>query len=135
MLEGHRDEKANPPLVLSWLDPDCLLVMDPGYFSFGWFDQLSDAGIWWVSRLRQQTSYHDLHAVYAQDDVRDALVGLGAYRADRKHLVRLVEFPLGPVGDRYLTRPTHWCSPWGRSRGSTSVARTSSWRSVWSNST
>lgn len=103
----HQNEKADLGRVLAWLERGCLLVMDLGYFSFAWFDQLTDAGVWWVSRLRQQTSYERVHAFYDRDGVLDALIWLGRYRADRsQHLVRLVQFTVGPVTYRYLTNQT-----------------------------
>ena len=48
---------------------------------------------WWVSRLRGKTSYAVIHTFYQRGDTLDALVWLGAHRADRaKHAVRLVQF-------------------------------------------
>ncbi|HLG70059.1 MAG TPA: IS4 family transposase [Chloroflexota bacterium] len=103
----HRNEKATAPRLLSQVATGTLLVFDLGYFSFPWFDHLTDQGLFWVSRLRQKTSYTLCHICYQDETTLDALVWLGAYRADRaKHLVRLVQFRLGPVRYSYLTNQT-----------------------------
>ena len=66
--------------------------------------------MWWVYRLRQQTSYQIAHVYYQKGDTMDALVWLGSYRANRsKHLVRLVTFRVGTVSYRYLTNQR---DPW-----------------------
>jgi Transposase DDE domain len=100
----HQNEKASLPRLLEQFTAGVLLVFDLGYFSFAWFDALTDRQIWWVCRLRQKTSYTLVHVFYEQGDTLDALIWLGAYRADRaKHLVRLVTFRVGPVHYRYIT--------------------------------
>jgi len=100
----HQNEKKSLPSLLDTLAEGILLVFDLGYFSFAWFDALCEREVFWVSRLRQQTSYSVQHIFYQQGDTLDALVWLGAYRADRgKHMVRLVTFRVGTVPYRYLT--------------------------------
>jgi len=100
----HQNEKATAPSLLGRLSAGTLLVCDLGYFSFRGFDTLSDQGVWWVSRLRQKTSYTICHTLYADGPTRDALVWLGVSRADRaRHLGRLVQFRLGPVCSSSLT--------------------------------
>jgi hypothetical protein len=100
----HQNEKKTAPTLLPVLAPGMLLVFDLGYFSFAWFDMLSAQDFWWVSRLREKTSYSLLHTCYQQGATRDCLVHLGAHRANRaQRPVRLVEFQLGAVHYRYLT--------------------------------
>ena len=84
----HQNEKASLPRLLEQLTAGMLLVFDLGYFSFPWFDALTERRVWWVYRLRQQTSYQIAHVYYQKGDTMDALVWLGSYRA------------LPPVGDR-----------------------------------
>ena len=75
-----------------------------GYFGFQWFDDLTDAGYWWVSRLRAGTSYAVIHPYYQDGETFDGLVWLGKHRADRaKHAVRLVQFRVGEHLHAYLT--------------------------------
>jgi hypothetical protein len=81
-----------------------LLVFDLGYFAFAWFDDLTRAGYWWVSRLRQKVTYDVVHTFYDQHGVRDQLVWLGGYRADQAgEMARLVTFPVGSHTQTYLT--------------------------------
>lgn len=99
-----QNEKVAARRMVAALPLGSLLLADLGYFGFAWFDWLTDQGLWWVSRLRAKTSYTVVHTFYHQGPTHDALVWLGAYRADRtKHLVRLVEFEVGATHYRYLT--------------------------------
>lgn len=102
--DARQNEKAAARALVADLPPACLLLFDLGYFAFPWFDELTDAGQWWVCRLRDKTSYEVLHVAYADGETLDALVWLGKHRADRaKHAVRLVQFRRGAVLHRYLT--------------------------------
>lgn len=99
-----QNEKVAARRMVAGLARGSLILADLGYFGFAWFDWLTEQGLWWVSRLRAKTSYTVEHTFYHQGTTRDALVWLGAYRADRsKHLVRLVEFQAGSAHYRYLT--------------------------------
>jgi hypothetical protein len=102
--DPQQNEKAAVRALVVDLPVGSLLLFDLGYFAFPWFDDLTDAGQWWISRLRDKTSYELIHVHYADGETLDALVWLGAYRADRaKHAVRLVQFRRGTVLHRYLT--------------------------------
>jgi hypothetical protein len=73
--------------------PGTLILADLGYFCFSWFDWLSDQGCWWISRVREKTSYTLEHVFLKQGTTLDALIWLGASRSDcTKHLVRLIQF-------------------------------------------
>jgi Transposase DDE domain len=100
-------------LLLEGLPPGSLILADLGYFSFPWFDYLTEQGYWWVSRLKEGVSY-EIKEVLAYDDqtgLLDAIVWLGKYRADRAaHAARLVSFRFHGTQYRYLTnvlRPSH----------------------------
>src|SRR5207237_5663125 len=55
----------------------------------------------------EKTSYTIVHVHYQQGETVDALIWLGAYRADRaKRLVRLVQFRVGKTWYRYVTSQT-----------------------------
>jgi len=102
--EARENDKVAARALLAGLPPGSLVLADLGYFGFQWFDELTDAGYWWVSRCRAKTSYRVLHTYYRDGDTFDGLVWLGAHRADRaKHAVRLVQFRQGGVLYRYLT--------------------------------
>jgi hypothetical protein len=100
----QQNEKVAARALVAGLAAGSLILADLGYFGFAWFDELTAAGLWWVSRLRAKTSYTVLHTFYAHGDTLDALIWLGAHRADRaQHAVRLVQFQQGGVLYRYVT--------------------------------
>jgi len=93
-------------LLLEGLAKGSLILADLGYFSFPWFDYLTGQGYWWVSRLKEKTTYQ-IEQVLAYDDhtgFLDAIVWLGKHRADRAaHPARLLLFSWGGRQYRYLT--------------------------------
>lgn len=100
----HQNEKVAARDLAATLAPGSLVLADLGYFGFAWFDDLTDAGQWWLSRLRAKTSYRIEHVHYQDDQTFDGLVWLGAHRADRaRHLARLVRFRVGAREHAYLT--------------------------------
>jgi Transposase DDE domain len=102
--DPRQNEKVAARGLLDGLTKGALILADLGYFGFAWFDDLTDGGFWWVSRLRAKTSYAVIHAFYARGETFDGLVWLGTYRADRaKHAVRLVQFRHGGTVYRYVT--------------------------------
>lgn len=80
-----------------------LLLFDLGYFSFSFFDTLTEWKLWWVSRYRENTSYQIAHVFYRQREVLDALVWLGTGQKQARHLVRLVRLGDGIGVRMYLT--------------------------------
>lgn len=98
------NEKATARDLLVGLEPGSLILADLGFFAFKWFDDLTDRGYFWVSRLRAKTSYEVIHVFYQRAGVVEALVWLGKYRADRAaHAVRLVQFTRQGKTWAYLT--------------------------------
>lgn len=104
IADPSQNEKVAARNLLAWVAVGSLILADLGYFGFQWFDDLTDRGFWWVSKLRGKTSHEILHTFYDQGETFDGLVWLGKYRADRaKHAVRLVQFRHGAILFRYLT--------------------------------
>jgi hypothetical protein len=102
-----QNEKMIADTLLGHITRGALILMDLGFFSFPWFDQLTREGYYWISRLRQKTSYQILHTFYHQGETLDAIVWLGAYRANRAHYaVRLVTFRVGNTLYQYITNVT-----------------------------
>ena len=102
--EAHQNEKVAARGMLEHVPPRSLILADLGYFAFAWFDDLTQAGHYWISRLRAKTSYTIVHTFYQCEGVLDAIVWLGAYRADRAaHAVRLVSFTRNGKTWAYLT--------------------------------
>ena len=103
----RENERVPARRMIADLPPGSLILTDLGYFSFAWYDDLTDAGQFWIARLRRKTSFTVVHEHWARDGMRDALIWLGAHRADRaKHLVRLIEIRHGRTTRRYLTNVT-----------------------------
>ena len=99
-----QNEKVLARALVADLARDSLVLFDLGYFAFRWFDELTDAGLWYVSRWREGTSYVVLHTYQAGGESFDGIVWLGQYRADRAaEAVRLVRFPHQGTLKAYLT--------------------------------
>lgn len=104
LAEATANCKAHARELLSELQAGVLLLFDRGYLSFPWFDELTERGLWWISRYANQASVQVRHVLYQGDGVLDAIVYLGKYRADRaKYPVRLVQFYSQGHLHRYLT--------------------------------
>jgi hypothetical protein len=100
----NQNEKLLARSLLEAAPRGSLILADLGYFGFAWFDYLTDSGYYWVSRLREKTSYSITHAFFAQADSFDGIIWLGAHRADRAaHAVRLVRFRVGNSTHSYIT--------------------------------
>lgn len=100
----RQNEKVAARDLVRTLPPQSLLLTDLGYFAFPWFDELVEAGYHLISRLREKTSYETVHVFTDQDGVRDELIWLGGYRADKAaHAQRLLTIQHGDTTHRYLT--------------------------------
>ena len=55
-----------------------LVLADLGYFCFRWFDELTDLGYSWISRVKENTSVVVLHTYYEAGETFDRLVWLGS---------------------------------------------------------
>ncbi len=106
-----------------------LLLFDLGYFSFPWFDYLSERGYYWISRYREKTCYQVLHVYYQHGVILDALVWLGSAHGPRAgRAVRLVRFGAGCACTSPMCATPCNC-PWPTSPGSMRGAGISNWRS------
>ena len=102
--DPHQNDKVAARALLAGLPAKSLVLADLQYFAFQWFDDLTEADYYWVSRYRSKTSYEALHTYYRDGDTFDGLIWLGQHRADRaKHAVRLVQFRHRGALYRYLT--------------------------------
>jgi hypothetical protein len=100
----EQNEKVAARALVASLPSQSLILADLGYFGFAWFDDLTAAGHFWISRQRGRTSSEVRQTLYQHGDTRDQLIWLGAHRADRaKYLVRLVQFRVKGRLFRYLT--------------------------------
>jgi hypothetical protein len=102
--ETRQNEKVAARGMLTGLAQGALILADLGYFGFLWFDDLTEGGYFWLSRLRSKTSYEIIHTYYRRGDTFDGLIWLGKYRADRaKHAARLIQFSVNGHLQRYVT--------------------------------
>lgn len=121
-LEAVLDLATKLPVAL-WLDPDpaandkrfldrlrailpprTLLVVDRGFYSFAFFDGLTDHGHGVVTRARALTAGDIERTLVQTPRVRDRIVRLGKYRSNPcRHPLRLVEVEVGGRWQAYLT--------------------------------
>src|SRR5205085_5247597 len=101
--EAVQNCKVHAKAMLKGVAQGTLLLFDLGYFSFEWLDELSQRQLWFVSRLREKTSYTVLHTFYELEEVFDGIVWLGTYQAQAGEAVRLVRFRVGALTLTYLT--------------------------------
>lgn len=105
----HDDPATNDivlaPKLLEWLPRESLIVCDMGYFAFEFFDALTTAGSWCVTRMRSNASYQVKQVLLQRKHVRDQIIQLGIYAhsGQCKHLMRLVEVYVNGQWQRYVT--------------------------------
>ena len=61
--------------LLEGLMPGSLILFDLGYFSFAWFDYLTQMGYCYICRWREKTTYRIIHTYYRHHEILDAVVG------------------------------------------------------------
>ena len=102
--DALRNGKLEALALLEDLPWHSLLLCDLGYFSFPWFDYLTERGFYWISRYREKTCYRLVHVSYQHGVILDAVVWLGSAHGPRAgRAVRLVRFGDGQHLRMYLT--------------------------------
>ena len=89
--------------LLGSVKQGALVLADLGYFCFRWFDELTDRGYSWISRVKENTSVVVLHTYYEVGETFDRLVWLGAWNIKGKYAVRQVQFRQGGELRQYFT--------------------------------
>jgi hypothetical protein len=90
-------------LLLRSMKQGALLLADLGYFGFEWFDELTEKGYSWISRVKGLTTVMVLHTYYEAGDTFDRLVWLGASSTKGKYAVRQVQCWQGGQLRQYFT--------------------------------
>ena len=103
LADVQQNCKVHARAMLEGLSKGTLLLFDLGYFGFEWLDELTMRSLWYVSRLREKTSYTVVHTLYESEEVFDALVWLGKHQARAGHGARLVRVRVGCRTHEYLT--------------------------------
>jgi hypothetical protein len=100
----RQNERVAARDLLAAVPPKSLILADLGYFGYPWFDELTAAGYFYVSKARARTSVEVLHVLVDQPGLREEVVWLGAYRSDKaRYAVRRITVTVGPRTWTYLT--------------------------------
>lgn len=103
--DAHANDKRFGSQVLAALPVGGLIGLDAGWFSFPLFDDLTEAGKFFVTRLRQKTPYKTLAVLSHGPRFRDHLIQCGQYRSNPcRHPLRLVSVLWGTIWYHYLTK-------------------------------
>ena len=90
--------------ALAALESGTLLIFDLGFLNFARFDQLTDAGVFFLSRMEERVVYQVETVLQASTHFHDLLVWGGSGPASRcAHPLRLVEWQHQGKWYRYLT--------------------------------
>jgi len=89
------------PEIQKVLGRGALLLYDLGYTNFTVFRELSEAGVFWLTRAKRNLAYAVERVLVETAQLRDRVVWIGS-GADRQQ-VRLVEVRIGTTWRRYLT--------------------------------
>jgi hypothetical protein len=102
--DSKANEKTHARPLIERLPEGALYVFDLGYFAFPFLDYLSERGRYFVTRMREKTSYEVVRELATGPFYRDSIIWLGKHRADRAaYPVRLVELLIDGTWYRYLT--------------------------------
>lgn len=102
--DPNTNEKAFLDELKELLQAGTLLIFDRGFYSFPFFDWLTEHGLWFVTRARDLASFRVDEVLFQSPNVRDRIIALGMYRSNPcQHRVRLVEVCVGGLWHRYLT--------------------------------
>ncbi len=102
--DAAANEKRFLEQLRAVLPPGVLLVLDAGFYAFPWFDWLTAHGAWFLTRARAKMAFEVGQVLAETPTVRDRVIRLGQYRANRcAHPVRLVEVLVGGAWRGYLT--------------------------------
>lgn len=101
---ARQNEKLGARAAVADLPTGSLILADLGYFGFRWFDELTEAGQFWLTKHRVKGTYEEIAVLYEDGPTRDVLVWLGTYRADKaKYPARLIQFAHAGTRYQYLT--------------------------------
>lgn len=90
--EGQIDDKRFCEELLGLLPKGGLLIFDLGFFCFRFFDMFTEQEKYFVTRLREKTSYKEVWVISRGQFYRDRIVKMGVYRSNpMNNMVRLVE--------------------------------------------
>lgn len=92
--------------ILRSLEAGSLLLFDSGFLNYELFDQLTDVGVWFITRAKANTAYQVTAVLRDGDRLRDQLIRLGAPSSRCRQPMRLIEWFHEGRWYRYLTNST-----------------------------
>lgn len=102
--EGQINDKRFCEELLELLPKGGLLIFDLGFFSFCFFDRFTEQGKYFVTRLREKTSYREVEVISRGQYYRDRIVKMGVYRSNpMDNMVRMVEVCWDGKWHSYIT--------------------------------
>ena len=102
--EAGRSDHRWSEQLLALLPEGGLLIVDMGFFAFAWFDQMTQAAKFFLTRLKQNVRYDVLQTLSSGPYYRDEIIKMGRSRNyPCEHPVRLVSVLWGDTWHRYLT--------------------------------
>ncbi len=97
-----------------------IVVMDKGYVDYRWYQRLTDTGVFFVTRMRQDAHYtveEDRDVPLNRNVLKDQIIRLGSHWYRRESLLRRIEVQV-PQWDRVLVLLTN-----NLDFGSTTISR------------
>jgi len=102
--DAQANDKRFAAEILAVLPVGGLVVCDLGFFSFPWFDDLTDQDKYFVTRMREKTAYRTVQVLSQELSYRDEIIQVGQYRSNPcVHPLRMVSVLGQGVWYRYLT--------------------------------
>lgn len=101
---SNLNDKSFSDKLLEKLPIGGLLVFDLGFFSFLLFDSFTEAKKFFITRLRNKTSYKVVEVLSQGPRFRDSIIEVGLYRSNPcQYRLRLVEVLWNGTWYRYLS--------------------------------
>lgn len=98
------NDKSFLDQIKAVLPKGTLLILDRGFYSFPFFDWLTEHDNWFITRARTLSAFEVQRVLMETGQVRDRIIALGRYRSNPcRHPVRLVEVCVGETWHIYLT--------------------------------
>ena len=102
--DWHAHDQRFYERVLSSLTAGMLLIFDLGFLNYARFDQLTEQGVFFLTRTTSNLASRTERVLRAREDLRDRLVWVGSgAESCCHHLLRLVEVRYAGKWYRYLT--------------------------------
>ena len=90
--------------ALGALEANWLVIFDLGFLNFARFDQLSERGVWFITRKEERVVARTEQVLHTTNTLHDQVIRLGSKAESQcTHLMRLVEWQHQGTWHRYLT--------------------------------